>query len=85
MTKYTYVTLASVSTLLKPLSGFDYIADGIRLGISATLTQLSGLFLVHAPALNAYRGKNLPAPSVGAMVSVRVALTCPSSLRSRRT
>lgn len=43
----------------------DYIADGIRFGISATLTQLSGLFLVHAPALNVYRGKDVSAQSVG--------------------
>ncbi len=49
----------------------DYIADGIRLGISATLTQLSGLFLVHAPALNAYRGKDVSAPSVGAELGAR--------------
>ena len=52
----------------------DYIADGIRLGISATLTQLSGLFLVHAPALNVYRGKDVSAPSVGAEVGARYIL-----------
>ena len=52
----------------------DYIADGIRLGISATLTQLSGLFLVHAPALNAYRGKDVSAPSVGAELGARYIL-----------
>jgi class 3 adenylate cyclase/tetratricopeptide (TPR) repeat protein len=52
----------------------DYIADGIRFGISATLTQLSGLFLVHAPALNAYRGKDVSAPSVGAELGARYIL-----------
>jgi class 3 adenylate cyclase len=52
----------------------DYIADGIRFGISATLTQLSGLFLVHAPALNAYRGKDVSAPSVGAELDARYIL-----------
>ncbi|MDJ0981680.1 MAG: adenylate/guanylate cyclase domain-containing protein [Kiloniellales bacterium] len=52
----------------------DYIADGIRLGISATLTQLSGLFLVHAPALNAYRGKDVSASSVGAELDARYIL-----------
>jgi class 3 adenylate cyclase/tetratricopeptide (TPR) repeat protein len=52
----------------------DYIADGIRFGISATLTQLSGLFLVHAPALNAYRGKDVSAQSVGEEVDARYIL-----------
>ncbi len=52
----------------------DYLADGIRLGISATLTQLSGLFLVHAPALNVYRGQEVSAPSVGAEVGARYIL-----------
>ena len=52
----------------------DYIADGIRLGISATLTQLSGLFLVHAPALHVYRGKDVSAQSVGAEVGARYIL-----------
>ncbi|NNE21655.1 MAG: hypothetical protein HKN11_03510 [Rhizobiales bacterium] len=48
----------------------DYIADGIRFGISATLVQLSGLFLVHAPVLNNYRGKDIAARSVGAELDV---------------
>lgn len=52
----------------------DFIADGIRFGISATLTQLSGLFLVHAPALNAYRGKDVSAQSVGHEVDARYIL-----------
>ncbi len=52
----------------------DYIADGIRFGISATLVQLSGLFLVHAPVLNAYREKDVSATSVGAELDVRYIL-----------
>ena len=43
----------------------DYIADGLRFGISASLVQLSGLFLVHAPVLNAFRGQEVAAQSVG--------------------
>ncbi|WP_170603437.1 adenylate/guanylate cyclase domain-containing protein [Ruegeria arenilitoris] len=52
----------------------DYLADGLRFGISATLTQLSGLFLVHAPALNSYRGKDVSAPTVGAEFGARYIL-----------
>lgn len=52
----------------------DYIADGIRFGISASLVQLSGLFLVHSPALNAYRGKDTSALSVGEDLDARYVL-----------
>ncbi len=52
----------------------DYIADGIRFGISASLVQLSGLFLVHAPVLNAYRGKDVSARSVGEELGARYVL-----------
>ena len=52
----------------------DYIADGIRFGISATLVQLSGLFLVHAPVLNTYRERDVSATSVGAELDVRYIL-----------
>ncbi len=52
----------------------DYIADGIRFGISATMVQLSGLFLVHAPVLNAYRDRDVSATSVGAELEVRYVL-----------
>lgn len=45
--------------------GKDYLADGIRFGISASLVQLSGLFLVHAPVLNNFRGQDVTAQSVG--------------------
>jgi len=52
----------------------DYIADGIRFGISASLVQLSGLFLVHAPVLNAYRGKDVSASAVGEELEARYVL-----------
>jgi len=51
-----------------------YIADGIRLGVQATLVQLSGLFLVNVPALNAYREKEDSAISIGAELDVRYML-----------
>jgi class 3 adenylate cyclase len=52
----------------------DYLADGIRFGIQATLVQLSGLFLVNAPALNAYRERDVSATSAGAELNVRYVL-----------
>jgi TolB-like protein len=52
----------------------DYLADGIRLGIQATLVQLSGLFLVNAPVLNGYREKNTTAVSAGTELGVRFVL-----------
>ena len=52
----------------------DFIADGLRFGISASLVQLSGLFLVHAPALNHLRGKEAEAQSVGSELNVRYIL-----------
>lgn len=52
----------------------DYLADGIRFGISASLVQLSGLFLVHAPVLNAYRGRDVVASSVGEELDARYVL-----------
>ena len=52
----------------------DYLADGIRLGIQATLVQLSGLFLVNAPALNTYRDSDATATSVGTELGVRYVL-----------
>jgi len=55
-------------------AGQDFLADGIRLGIQATLVQLSGLFLVDAPAMNAYRGKDVSALSVGDALDVRYIL-----------
>jgi class 3 adenylate cyclase len=52
----------------------DYLADGIRLGIQATLVQLSGLFLVNAPALNAYRDKDVSALTAGSELGVHYVL-----------
>ncbi len=52
----------------------EFLADGIRFGIQATLVQLSGLFLVNAPALNAYRGSETSAESVGDELGVRYVL-----------
>lgn len=54
--------------------GQDYLADGIRLGIQATLVQLSGLFLVNAPVLNTYRDSDATATSVGMELGVRYVL-----------
>lgn len=48
----------------------DYLADGIRFGIQASLVQLSGLFLVNAPTLNAYRDKEVSATSAGTELSI---------------
>jgi class 3 adenylate cyclase/tetratricopeptide (TPR) repeat protein len=45
--------------------GQDYLSDGIRLGIQATLVQLSGLFLVNAPAANQYRNAEVSAARAG--------------------
>ncbi len=52
----------------------EFLADGIRFGIQATLVQLSGLFLVNASALNTYRGKEASATSVGDELGVRYIL-----------
>jgi adenylate cyclase len=51
-----------------------YLADGIRLGIQSTLVQLSGLFLVNAPAMNAYRGQDVTPGLVGSELDVRYVL-----------
>ena len=59
---------------LSPDAEKDFIADGIRFGISASLVQLSGLFLVHAPTLNSLRGKEVAAQSVGSELDVRYVL-----------
>jgi len=52
----------------------DYLADGIRLGIQASLVQLSGLFLINPPVLNNYRGKEVTAEKAGKEVEVRYIL-----------
>jgi class 3 adenylate cyclase len=45
--------------------GQDYLSDGLRLGIQATLVQLSGLFLVNAPVMNQYRDTEVSAARAG--------------------
>jgi len=52
----------------------EYLTDGIRLGIQASLVQLSGLFIVDYPALNAYRDSDIDAKSVGDELEVRYIL-----------
>jgi len=52
----------------------DYLADGIRFGIQATLVQLSGLFLVNAPVLNTYREKDTTAVLAGNELGVQFVL-----------
>ena len=52
----------------------DYLADGIRFGIQATLVQLPELFLVNPIALNAYREKDITALSAGIELDVRYVL-----------
>lgn len=52
----------------------DYLADGIRLGIQASLVQLSGMFLINAPVLNAYKATNLTALEVGNELDVAYVL-----------
>ncbi len=54
--------------------GKDYLADGIRLGIQASLVQLSGLFLINAPVLNDYRGRDVSAEEVGKELGVKYIL-----------
>jgi TolB-like protein len=43
----------------------EYLADGIRLGIQASLVQLSGLFLINVPALNAFKARDITPAEVG--------------------
>lgn len=52
----------------------DYLADGMRLGIQASLVQLPELFLVNVIALNAYRGKDISALAVGQELEVQYVL-----------
>jgi len=47
-----------------------YLADGIRFGIQASLIQLSGLFLVNASTLNAYRDTDISATSTGSELGI---------------
>lgn len=43
----------------------EYLADGIRLGIQASLVQLSGLFLINVPALNTYKVRDITPVEAG--------------------
>ena len=52
----------------------DYLVDGIRLGIQASLVQLSGLFLINAPVLNDYRGRDVSAEEAGKELGVKYIL-----------
>ena len=52
----------------------DYLADGIRLGIQASMVQLSGLFLINVRALNDYRGREVSAEEAGNELGVKYIL-----------
>lgn len=52
----------------------NYLADGVRFGIQASLVQLPGLFLVNASTLNAYRDKDISAMSAGVDLEVMYVL-----------
>ena len=52
----------------------DFLADGIRFGVQASLVQLSGLFLVNAAALNAYRQTEKSSVAAGLELDVRYIL-----------
>ncbi|MBF9059339.1 hypothetical protein HKCCSP123_09100 [Rhodobacterales bacterium HKCCSP123] len=59
---------------LSPVPDQDYIADGIHFGLSATMVQLSGLFLIHAPTLNGYRSTEVAPDDVARQLEVRYVL-----------
>lgn len=52
----------------------DIYGDGVRLGIQASLVQLSGMFLINAPVLNAYKATDLTAVEVGNELDVAYVL-----------
>jgi class 3 adenylate cyclase/lipopolysaccharide biosynthesis regulator YciM len=52
----------------------NYLADGIRLGIQASLVQLSGLFLINAPVLNDYREREVSPEEAGNELGVKYIL-----------
>ena len=49
---------------------YDFLAEGIRFGIQATLVQVSGLFLINAVALNAYRNTEKSPVTAGVELDV---------------
>ena len=78
LAEYTPMNRPSIAILpFKNLSGNpdqDYLGEGLRLGISSSLVQLSGLFLIAANAVNAYRGHDVPAARAGSDVDVEYVL-----------
>jgi class 3 adenylate cyclase/TolB-like protein len=54
--------------------GQDYLADGVRLGIQATLVQLSGMFLVNASAMNSFKDTNTTPMEAGDTLDVQYIL-----------
>ena len=48
----------------------EYLADGIRLGIQASLVQLTGLYLINVRALNAYKTRDISAVEAGSELNV---------------
>ncbi len=59
----------------------DYIADGIRLAIQATLIQIPGLFLIAPAAVGRYRDKEVAARQVAREIGVRYVLEGAAQLR----
>ena len=55
---------------LGPDQDQNYLADGIRLGIQASLVQLTGLFLINVRALNAYKSRDISAMEAGKKLGV---------------
>jgi adenylate cyclase len=54
--------------------GHEFLADGIRLGIQASLVQLSGLFLINVRALNEYKNRDISANQAGDELGVNYVL-----------
>ncbi len=52
----------------------DYLADGVRLAIQASLVYVPGLFLVAPPAVSRYRNRDASAQQVAGEVGVRYVL-----------
>ena len=52
----------------------DYLAEGLRLDIQATLVHASGLFLIAPATVARYRGRAIPAELAGREMGVRYVL-----------
>ena len=78
LAEYTPMNRPSIAILpFKNLNGNpdqDYLGEGLRLGISSSLVQLSGLFLIGTNAVNGYRGHDVPATEAGSDVGVEFVL-----------